>query len=113
MWWSDPAPRRALLTAAGLLAAGLLAACTFSPVYAPGGAGAALNGAVTVIPPEGSAAFVLARRLEERLGPPVDPAFDLAFRLATDTDRIAITAAGNQPVQPDRPRRLATDTRRR
>lgn len=59
-----------------------LAACGFTPVYAPGGAGATLQNRVLVDPPVDRAGFLLVRRLEERLG----RASDAAYRMGIDLD---------------------------
>lgn len=62
MSWSD---RRALLAG---LAALPLAGCGFEPVHAPGGAAAALRGAVRPDDPADRAAYDLVARFEDRMG---------------------------------------------
>ena len=43
-------------------------ACGFEPVYAPGGAGSALNGNVAVSAPNSTDSYLLVQNLEQRLG---------------------------------------------
>lgn len=88
MWSRKPItlPRRAVLT--GGLA---VAACGFTPVYGPGGAGAALYGQVRVMDPKTSDDFAFNRRITERLGPEQAARFALDYRLATATVAQAIT----------------------
>ncbi|MEM1129077.1 MAG: LPS assembly lipoprotein LptE [Pseudomonadota bacterium] len=83
MSWSD---RRGVL-----LSLAALAGCGFTPAYAPGGPGAALNNQVVVRPPEGFYEFDLGQHLENRLGPPAVAVYGLAFTLQTDSERVAIT----------------------
>ena len=66
MWWSD---RRSLLLALPLLAAG----CGFTPVYGPDGIGTTLRGAIIADAPDSQEAYMLVRRLEEKLGRPANP----------------------------------------
>ena len=73
---SDPTRRTMLL---GLLA---LPACGFTPVYGPGGAGAALYGKVSFEAPATDAGYTLRRRLIERLG----EAGSAAYHLSVDLD---------------------------
>lgn len=82
MWLPD---RRTLL----LLP--LLAACGFAPAGAPGGPVAALQGTVRVADPADRNAFDLVERLEERLGRPTAPRFDLAYTIATETIGVGLT----------------------
>lgn len=51
----------------------LLAACGYTPVYAPGGRADGLFGRIEVVPPRDEEGRALARRLEERLGFPEAP----------------------------------------
>lgn len=89
MWSSnDSGPRRRALML-GLAAA--LAGCGFTPVYAPGGAGAKLDGAVTVITPETNDGFAIRQRLQDRLGAPSTPRYSLTVTLATNETRVAVT----------------------
>ncbi|MEL6952599.1 MAG: LPS assembly lipoprotein LptE [Pseudomonadota bacterium] len=74
----------------GLLAAPL-AACGFTPVYAPGGPGTLLRQSVRVEPPETRQEFELVARLEERLGVPSAPSFALTHELSVSQQSVAIT----------------------
>lgn len=80
--------RRTLLAGAAAVALG---ACGFTPVYAPGGAGAALDGAVTLDTPQTSNGFTLRQRLQEQLGPDRAPQYTLSVQISTSTSRVAIT----------------------
>lgn len=62
MWLSD---RRSLLAA---LLTAPLAACGFTPAYAPGGAADTLQDRFAIAAPDDRNAFDLVERLEERLG---------------------------------------------
>jgi len=80
-----------------ILALALLAltACGFTPAYAPGGPGAALNGQVAIGEPSDRTTYLLVRQLEERLGRSVDPAYDLGVTLVTTEEGLAVDADGN------------------
>lgn len=69
-----------------------LAACGFTPVYAPGGTGAALHGKVTVAAPETVDGYLLVQNLEERLGRSSQPTYALSLALATAVQGQAVTA---------------------
>lgn len=84
--------RRKFLT---LLMAVPLAACGFTPVYGPGGAGQALRGRVMVAAPDTRLGFVLVARLEERLGRPGNAAYALDYTLETSETGLAITGAND------------------
>jgi LPS-assembly lipoprotein len=64
-----------------------LAACGFSPVYAPGGAGSKLFGQIRAADPKTPDEFTFAGRIAERLGPDRDARFALAYKL-----RVAVVA---------------------
>ena len=86
MSWS----RRGVLT--GLAAAlALVPACGFTPVYAPGGGGAALDGAVQVRQFDSDDGFVLARALRNRLGPPQTARYTLSYSVGITSEQVAIT----------------------
>lgn len=93
----DPLPsgegaHHARLTRRGLLLAPLaLAACGFTPAYAPGGAATALLGTVYVQDPTDKNGFDLVERLEERLGRPENARYDLAYTITTETVGVGIT----------------------
>ena len=74
-----------------LLAPLLLAACGFSPAYAPGGVAEGLNGSITVQDPTEKRGFDLVQRLEERLGRPKNARYQLAYTIKTDTSGAGVT----------------------
>lgn len=76
MWLSD---RRTFLVALAGLAG--LAGCRFTPVYAPGGTGRALQGAVRADDPTQRHEYQFVAALEERLGRPEAPRFALSYRI--------------------------------
>lgn len=87
--------RRPLLV---MLAPLALAACGFTPVYAPGGSGDALYGQVTVQAPEDIPStsevdsYLLVQNLEQRLGRAGAGAYQLDLTLRTRDEGQAITA---------------------
>ena len=68
-----------------------LAACGFTPAYAPGGPATKLLGTVHVADPTDKNAFDLVERLEERLGRPKDRRYDLAYTITTEAVGVGIT----------------------
>lgn len=92
MWLCKPItlPRRAVL-AGGLVGGLALAACGFTPVYGPDGAGTRLFGQVRVMDPKTSDDYAFNRRITERLGPDQAARFALEYRLAVATVAQAIT----------------------
>ena len=68
-----------------------LAACGFTPAYGPGGAAADLQGRIRVSDPTDKRGFDLVERLEERLGRPEAPRFDLAYSISTEAIGVGIT----------------------
>lgn len=68
-----------------------LAACGFSPAYAPGAPAAGLQGKIRVAPPKDKAGFDLVERLEERLGLPAASAYELTFAVVTEARQVGIT----------------------
>ena len=95
---APPAPRvgegrgGAALTRRLLLLAPLaLAACGFTPAYAPGGAATSLLGAVWVQDPTDKNGFDLVERLEERLGRPETIRYDLTFTITTEALGVGVT----------------------
>jgi len=76
MWLSD---RRAFLL--GLAGLAGMAGCGFTPVYAPGGAGRVLQGAVRADDPTQRHEYQFVSALEERLGRPTAPRFALSYRI--------------------------------
>ena len=71
-----------------------LAACGFTPVYGPGGTGAALRGQVQVQEPDSPDDYVLTRTLEDRLGRASAPAYALGYTVSTETEGQAVTSTG-------------------
>ena len=69
-----------------------LAACGFSPAYAPGGPAARMLGTVRAADPDTKNAFDFVERIEERLGRPEDVRFDLNYRIETKRIGVGITA---------------------
>lgn len=88
MWWSERPSRRLLLAAATALA---LAACGFTPLYAPGAPASRMAGRVDVAVLEGEPGFILRERLTERLGPPAAPTHRLEVRLELRRYGVALT----------------------
>jgi LPS-assembly lipoprotein len=74
-----------------LLAPLALAACGFTPALAPDGPATALMGTVYVQDPSNKNGFDLVERLEERLGRPENPRYDLAYTIVTETVGVGIT----------------------
>lgn len=60
-----------------------LAACGFTPAYAPGGPGQALRGQVRAAEPVTSRDFDFVAAFEQRLGRPTAPGMDLAYSIST------------------------------
>ena len=79
--------RRTLLKS---LAALPLAACGFTPAFAPGGPAEGLLGQILVDAPDDKDSFDLVARLEERLGRSRSPAYRLSYRIETETKGQAI-----------------------
>jgi LPS-assembly lipoprotein len=76
-----------------LLLALALAACGFTPVYAPGGSGDALRNTVEVRAPQDVDEYILVETLETRLGRAATPLYFLSFDLATSVQGQAVTAS--------------------
>lgn len=102
MWLSDKLSRRTpFLTHAGgggglsrralLILPLALAACGFTPAYAPEGAARELLGTIRVQDPTDRNGFDLVERLEERLGRPEAERYDLAFTITTAAVGVGIT----------------------
>lgn len=82
---------RRLFCLTGLAA---LAGCGFSPVYAPGGGGAALLDSVRLDAPQTRADFLFMRTMEERLGRASETGaeYALSYAIALHEEAIAISA---------------------
>jgi LPS-assembly lipoprotein len=74
-----------------LLAPLALAACGFTPAYAPGGAATRLMGTVRAADPTDKNAFDFVERIEERIGRPEVHRYDLSYTIATETVGVGIT----------------------
>lgn len=72
-----------------------LAACGFSPVYAPGGTAAGLHGQAEVQELRTTEGYLLVRNLEDRLGRGGQPAYRLDLTLKTQSHGQAITASND------------------
>ena len=68
-----------------------LAACGFAPAYGPGSPAEGLQGRIHVASPTDKNGFDLVERLEERLGRPQAPAYDLSFAIRTGRVGVGIT----------------------
>ena len=81
MSWSDAQPsRRGFLALAGAFA---LAGCGFRPVYGEGGTGRALRNAVRAEDPVTRADFQFIHALDDLLGRPTTPRYNLADTIET------------------------------
>ena len=76
-----------------LSAAASLAACGFSPVHGPGGAGTALQGRILVDEPDSRNEFTFVARLEDRLGRAQAPQYALSYQITTKSEGVGITPA--------------------
>ena len=72
-----------------------LAACGFTPVYAPGGTAAKLRGQVLVQAPGTRDAYLLVQELERQLGRAADPRYGLKLSLTVTPEGLAVTRAGS------------------
>jgi LPS-assembly lipoprotein len=68
-----------------------LAACGFAPAYGPQGAASGLAGRIRAADPTDKNGFDLVERLEERLGRPEAPLWDLTYRIETASSGVGIT----------------------
>jgi LPS-assembly lipoprotein len=68
-----------------------LAACGFTPAYAPGGAATRLLGRMRAADPTDKNGFDLVERLEERLGRSKDPTYVLSYTITTQAAGVGIT----------------------
>ena len=86
MSWS----RRSLLATLPLA----LAACGFAPAYGTKGKAEALLGTVQAADPTNKNSFDFVQHLEERLGRPTAPIYQLAYTIKTDAISAGITPSG-------------------
>lgn len=68
-----------------------LAACGFTPAYAPGGKARALLGQVRAGDPTTKAAFDFVERIEERIGRPENHLYDLDYTVITERVSAGLT----------------------
>ena len=78
-----------------VLAAAALAGCGFTPVYGPDGTGAALLGQLSLDQPQDRNAYLLQRRIEERLGQATAGAWRLSTQIKTDDIGLGFTKDGD------------------
>ncbi|SFD70250.1 LPS assembly lipoprotein LptE [Roseivivax sediminis] len=89
MSWCD---RRFVIAGLGALA--LLPACGFSPAYGPGGAAGRLQGQVALDDPGNRAAYMLHRRIEDRLGHAPSGRYRLSTSIDTSETDLGTTSTG-------------------
>ena len=83
--------RRTFLT---LLALAPLAACGFTPAFGTRGPAEQLLGSVHTTDPVDKNGFDFVQRVEERLGRPTDPVYELAYAISTGSVGVGITPDG-------------------
>lgn len=76
------------------LAALPLAACGFTPAYAPGGGATALRGRLEVQTPQSKPEFDFVARIDARMGRATDPAYVLGYSISASRQSGGITANG-------------------
>jgi LPS-assembly lipoprotein len=91
MWWSKPRGRGGRRAFFGTAAALLLAACGFTPLYAPGAPASRMAGSVEVSIIEGGPGFAMRERLTGRLGPAVAPTHRLDIDLRLVSTGVALS----------------------
>lgn len=72
-----------------------LAACGFAPVYGTGSTGSALRNAIQVTEPDDVDAYLVVRRLEERLGRATQPTYRLSLQVDTTREALAVNTDSN------------------
>lgn len=79
-----------------LLLAAPLAACGFTPAYAPGGTAGKLRGQVAAVAPTDKHGFDFVGEVENRLGSPAaDARYKLSYSFSVSTTGLGITATGS------------------
>lgn len=68
-----------------------LAACGFTPAYAPGGPATALTGTVWAANPKDRNGFDFVERIEERLGRPEAQRYELGYDILTEEIGVGLT----------------------
>ena len=89
MSWSDLVTGRR-----SVLAFLALAGCGFAPAFGTRGPAEALLGAVRTADPTDKNSFDFVQRMDERLGRPAAPAYDLAYVITTKPIGVGITPEG-------------------
>lgn len=72
-----------------------LAACGFTPVYAPGGSATQLQNNITVAEPNTRNGFLITQRIEEKLGRAVDPDYRMALSVSSRQEDVAVDREGS------------------
>ena len=72
-----------------------MAACGFTPTLAPGSAAAGLQGRIRVADPTDKNGFDFLQHMEERLGRPESPAYDVAYTITTAAVGVGINPQGD------------------
>jgi LPS-assembly lipoprotein len=99
MWWSESntssptRAQRALLALAVALPL-VLAACGYTPVYAPTQSGPAIQGRIAFADPSGPDEFLLLQQLERRMGRAASATHQLDYTTSVRSDALAISVAG-------------------
>ncbi len=68
-----------------------IAGCGFTPSYAPGGGGSALQGQILVDEPKEWSEFMLTENLEEKFGRASAPVYGLSYSIDIEDDEVSIT----------------------
>jgi len=71
-----------------------LAACGFSPTLAPGSAAAGLQGKIRLADPTDKNGFDFLHHMEERLGRPENPGYDLVYSITAVSAPVGINPQG-------------------
>lgn len=74
-----------------LISLAALTGCGFTPVYGPGGTGAALRGKVEIKAPTDRYSYALSNRLIDQFGPVETPLYRLNYTINTSKEPIGIT----------------------
>lgn len=72
-----------------------VAGCGFEPVYGTGGSATPLRSAVLVAAPVTEEQFFFVERLEEKLGRPQAPVYELKFDLSFNEEGLAVTGSND------------------
>jgi len=78
-----------------LMLPAVMAACGFTPVYAPQGTGSALQNQVQVSEPVNEDSYVLNRRIEDRIGRTETPTYNLNIATSVTRDSLARNSSNN------------------